>query len=456
MKIVIVGSGYVGLVTGACFSEVGIDVVCVDIDQKKIDNLNKGVIPIYEPGLEDMILRNMKKGRLNFTTSLADSIKDCEVLFIAVGTPPDEDGSADLKYVLAVARECGKNMNDYMLVVTKSTVPVGTSEKVRNALQDELNKRKVAIDFDVASNPEFLKEGAAIDDFLKPDRIVIGLESERAKDLMKSLYKPFTLNGHPVIFMDIVSAEMTKYAANSMLAAKISFMNDIANLCEIVGADINLVRKGIGSDSRIGNKFIYPGIGYGGSCFPKDVQALIKTASEYNYELRVLKAVEAVNKDQKMIIFNKIKSYFDGELEGRTIALWGLSFKPQTDDMREAPSLVIVKQLLEAGAKVKAYDPVAIKEAKHHFGDSIAYCEDQYETLIDADCLAILTEWPEFKFPNFKIVRKLLNNPAVFDGRNIYDKNEMRSNGFNYYCIGINTSKKVTSKAPALETILKD
>jgi UDPglucose 6-dehydrogenase len=441
MKIVIVGSGYVGLVTGACFSEVGIDVTCVDIDRNKIENLNKGIIPIYEPGLEEMITRNMKKGRLNFTTNIAEALTDAEVLFISVGTPADEDGSADLKYVLAVARDCGKHINDYLLVVTKSTVPVGTSQKVKHALQEELDKRNVKIEFDVASNPEFLKEGAAIDDFLKPDRIVVGLESERAEDLMKSLYKPFTLNGHPVIFMDIISAEMTKYAANSMLAAKISFINDIANLCEIVGADINKVRKGIGSDSRIGHKFIYPGIGYGGSCFPKDVQALIKTASEHNYELRVLKAVEAVNNDQKLVLFNKIMNYFKGDVKGKTIALWGLSFKPQTDDMREAPSLHIVKNLLEAGAIVKAYDPVAIKEAKHHFGDTISYCEDQYETLIDADCLAILTEWPEFKFPNLKIVKKLLRKPAVFDGRNIYDREEMKENGFDYFCIGIDTSK---------------
>ncbi|MDG2431840.1 UDP-glucose/GDP-mannose dehydrogenase family protein [Flavobacterium sp.] len=440
MKIVIVGSGYVGLVTGACFSEVGIDVTCVDIDRNKIDNLNKGIIPIYEPGLEEMITRNMKKGRLSFTTNIAEALVDSEVLFISVGTPPDEDGSADLKYVLSVARDCGKNINDYLLVVTKSTVPVGTSQKVKKALQEELDKRNVQIEFDVASNPEFLKEGAAIDDFLKPDRIVVGLESERAEDLMKSLYKPFTLNGHPVIFMDIISAEMTKYAANSMLAAKISFINDIANLCEIVGADINKVRKGIGSDSRIGHKFIYPGIGYGGSCFPKDVQALIQTASEHNYELRVLKAVEAVNNDQKLVLFHKIMKYFNGDVNGKTIALWGLSFKPQTDDMREAPSLYIVQHLLKAGAIIKAYDPIAINEAKHHFGDTISYCEDQYETLIDADCLAILTEWPEFKFPNLKIVQKLLKTPAVFDGRNIYDRQEMKDSGFDYFCIGINTS----------------
>lgn len=449
MKITIVGSGYVGLVTGACFSEVGIDVVCVDIDKNKIDNLKKGIVPIYEPGLDDMITRNMNKGRLKFTTNIAEAVNDSEVVFISVGTPPDEDGSADLKYVLAVARDCGKHMKDYTLVVTKSTVPVGTSIKVKNAIQEELDIRNITINFDVASNPEFLKEGAAINDFLKPDRIVIGLESPRAEDLMKTLYKPFTLNGHPVIFMDIVSAEMTKYAANSMLAAKISFINDIANLCEIVGADINKVRKGIGSDSRIGNKFIYPGIGYGGSCFPKDVQALIRTASEYNYELRVLKAVEAVNKDQKLVLFNKIMKYFNNDIKGKTIALWGLSFKPQTDDMREAPSLKIVQELLKAGAIVKAYDPIAIKEAKHHFGNTISYYEDQYEALIDADCLAVLTEWPEFKIPNYKIMIKLLNIPAVFDGRNIYDKDEMKANGFDYFCIGIDTTKHVSKHVTA-------
>ncbi|MFD1616589.1 UDP-glucose dehydrogenase family protein [Gelatiniphilus marinus] len=448
MKITIVGSGYVGLVTGACFSEVGIEVVCVDIDQNKINNLNKGIVPIYEPGLEAMILRNMQKGRLSFTTNLASAVKESEAVFISVGTPPDEDGSADLKYVLAVARDCGKHIDDYTLIVTKSTVPVGTSIKVKNAVQEELDKRQVKVDFDVASNPEFLKEGAAINDFLKPDRIVIGLESPRAEELMKTLYKPFTLNGHPVIFMDIVSAEMTKYAANSMLATKISFINDIANLCEIVGADINKVRKGIGSDSRIGNKFIYPGIGYGGSCFPKDVQAIIRTASEYNYDLRVLKAVEAVNNEQKLLLYNKIMQYFNNDIKGKTVVLWGLSFKPQTDDMREAPSLKIVEKLLEAGALVKAYDPIAINEAKHHFGDTISYYEDQYEALIDADCLAILTEWPEFKIPKFKIVAKLLNKPAIFDGRNIYDKEEMKELGFDYFCVGIKTSANINKLAP--------
>ncbi|MBN8566104.1 MAG: UDP-glucose/GDP-mannose dehydrogenase family protein [Flavobacteriales bacterium] len=450
MKITIVGSGYVGLVTGACFSEVGIDVQCVDVNQTKIENLKKGIIPIYEPGLEDMIIRNMEKGRLQFTTDLSKAIKGSDIVFISVGTPPDEDGSADLKYVLQVARDCGKYMTDYTLVVTKSTVPVGTSKKVKKAIEEELQKRNVAIAFDVASNPEFLKEGAAIDDFLKPDRIVAGTESARAEELLRNLYKPFTLNGHPIIFMDIVSAEMTKYAANAMLATKISFMNDIANLSEIVGADINHVRKGIGSDERIGNKFIYPGIGYGGSCFPKDVQALIKTAKENNYELKVLQAVEEVNQHQKSVLFHKIMNYFDGDVMGKNIAIWGLSFKPQTDDMREAPSLEIIKKLIDAGAKVHAYDPVAITEAKHHFGDTIAYYNDQYETLIDADCLAILTEWPEFKIPNFNIIQKLLKTPVVFDGRNIYDAVEMKKNGFDYFCIGVKTAGQLLNHKAAL------
>jgi len=441
MKITIVGSGYVGLVTGTCFSEVGIDVVCVDINEKKIENLKEGIVPIYEPGLEEMLLRNVKKGRLEFTTNLEEALEDCKVLFIAVGTPPDEDGSADLKYVLAVAHDCGRFMKEHLVVVTKSTVPVGTAAKVKAAIQEELDKRGVDIPYDVASNPEFLKEGAAIDDFLKPDRIVVGLDSSRAEEVMKSLYKPFTLNGHPIIFMDITSAEMTKYAANSMLATKISFMNDIANLCEIVGADINMVRKGIGSDSRIGTKFIYPGIGYGGSCFPKDVQALVRTAKSFNYDLRVLKAVEAVNNDQKSVLFNKIMHYFKGDVNGKTVAVWGLSFKPQTDDMREAPSVVIIKKLLEAGAVVKAYDPIAMEEAKHYLGESITYVEDQYEALIDADCVALVTEWPEFRFPNFKIIKKLMRNVAVFDGRNIYDPEEMKSKGIDYFCIGIDTTK---------------
>ncbi len=441
MKVAIVGSGYVGLVTGTCFAEVGIEVTCVDIDKKKIDNLNQGIIPIYEPGLEEMVHRNVKKGRLSFTTSLKDALVDCEVVFSAVGTPPDEDGSADLQYVISVARDCGKYMDNYLLIVTKSTVPVGTAEKVRKALREELDKRGVKIEFDVASNPEFLKEGAAVDDFLKPDRIVVGCDSARAEELMKALYKPFTLNGHPVIFMDIVSAEMTKYAANSMLATKISFMNDIANLCEIVGADINMVRKGIGSDSRIGNKFIYPGAGYGGSCFPKDVKALIHTADDNKYSLRVLKAVEAVNEDQKSVMFNKINTYFKGNLKGKTVGLWGLSFKPQTDDMREAPSLVIIKKLMDAGAQVKAYDPVAMHETQRILGDTIEYAADQYDALIDADCLLMITEWPEFKFPNFNVMRKLLKTAVIFDGRNIYDVNEIRKKDFDYFCIGVNTTK---------------
>jgi UDPglucose 6-dehydrogenase len=440
MKIAIVGSGYVGLVTGTCFAEVGIEVTCVDIDKKKIDNLIQGIIPIYEPGLEEMVHRNMKKGRLNFTTDIKEALAGCEVIFSAVGTPPDEDGSADLQYVISVARDCGKYMNDYLLMVTKSTVPVGTAETVRKAIRDELDKRGVNIEFDVASNPEFLKEGAAIDDFLKPDRIVVGCDSPRAEELMKALYKPFTLNGHPVIFMDIVSAEMTKYTANSMLATKISFMNDIANLCEIVGADINMVRKGIGSDSRIGTKFIYPGVGYGGSCFPKDVKALIHTADDFNYSLRVLKAVEAVNNDQKSIMFNKINTYFKGDLKGKIVALWGLSFKPQTDDMREAPSLVMIQKLTDAGAKVKAYDPVAMNEAKRILGDTIEYASDQYDALIDADCLLMVTEWPEFKFPNFNVMRKLLKNPVIFDGRNIYDIQEIKKKNFDYFCIGVQTT----------------
>lgn len=439
MKITVVGTGYVGLVTGTCFSEVGIDVTCVDIDVTKIENLKKGIIPIYEPGLEPMVQRNVDKGRLHFSTDLTEVIKEgTDLIFSAVGTPPDEDGSADLKYVLAVAKQVGEAMQDYILIVTKSTVPVGTAEKVRKAIQNELNKRGVDIPFDVASNPEFLKEGDAVNDFLKPDRIVVGTDSERAQDVFQRLYKPFTMNGHPVIFMDIPSAEMTKYAANAMLATKISFMNDVANLCEIMGADVNMVRKGIGSDTRIGKKFIYPGIGYGGSCFPKDVKALIKTASEHGYNMRVLNAVEDVNDDQKSVLFNKVSKYFNGDLKGKQIGVWGLSFKPQTDDMREAPSIIIIQKLLEAGANVKAYDPVAIHEAKiRHFGDSIEYAKDQYDALIDADAMLVITEWAEFKFPNFNVVKKLLKTPAIFDGRNIFEMNEMKQLGFDYFCIGI-------------------
>lgn len=440
MKIAIVGTGYVGLVTGTCFAEVGIDVTCVDIDQKKIENLKNGIIPIYEPGLEELVARNVEKNRLHFTTQLSEVLDGCEVVFIAVGTPPDEDGSADLKYVLAVARTVGQHMNDYLLVVTKSTVPVGTAKKVKHAVAEELKARNAEIPFDVSSNPEFLKEGNAIDDFLKPDRIVVGVESDRAESIMRRLYKPFTLNGHPVIFMDIPSAEMTKYAANSMLATKISFMNDIANLCEIMGADVNMVRRGIGSDSRIGNKFIYPGVGYGGSCFPKDVKALIKTGLENNYKLRVLQAVEDVNDDQKSVLYDKVVKHFKGNIQGRTIAMWGLSFKPETDDMREAPSLVLIEKFLAAGCKVKAYDPVAVTEAKHKLGDTIVYAKDPYEALIDADCLLLVTEWKEFRIPNFNVMKKLMVQPAVFDGRNIYDIEEMKAAGFDYYCIGVRTA----------------
>jgi UDPglucose 6-dehydrogenase len=441
MKIAVIGTGYVGLVTGTCFAEVGIDVTCIDIDQKKIENLKKGILPIYEPGLEEMVTRNVEAGRLKFSTTLAESIKGCDVAFIAVGTPPGEDGSADLKYVLGVATEIGENINDYIVVVTKSTVPVGTAVKVNLAVQQALTKRNVSFDFDVASNPEFLKEGAAVDDFLKPDRIVVGVASKRGEDIMRKLYKPFLLNGHPIIFMDIPSAEMTKYAANAMLATKISFMNDIANLCEIMGADVNIVRKGIGSDPRIGNKFIYPGIGYGGSCFPKDVKALIKTAQENGHHMRILEAVENVNEDQKTVLFTKITKHYNGNLKGKTFALWGLSFKPKTDDMREAPSLIIIENLLKAGANVKAFDPVAMHEAQKMIGEQITYCKDQNATLIDADALLIATEWPEFRSPNFEVMAKLMKTKTIFDGRNIYDAEEMKELGFSYYCIGINTQK---------------
>jgi UDPglucose 6-dehydrogenase len=442
MKIAVVGTGYVGLVTGTCFAEVGIEVTCIDIDQQKIDNLHQGILPIYEPGLEEMVARNVRAGRLKFSTSLAESMKEADVAFIAVGTPPGEDGSADLKYVLAVARGIGENMEDYCVVVTKSTVPVGTAAKVQAELENALAKRGANLDFDVASNPEFLKEGAAIDDFLKPDRIVVGVSSERAEETMRRLYKPFLLNGHPIIFMDIASAEMTKYAANSMLATKISFMNDIANLCEIMGADVNMVRRGIGSDARIGTKFIYPGIGYGGSCFPKDVKALIKTAQDNGYQMQVLQAVEGVNEAQKEVLFAKVKKHFGGDLKGKKFAIWGLSFKPKTDDMREAPSLVIIEKLLAEGATVSAYDPVAVKEAKHMLGDTISYAQNQFEALVDADALLVVTEWPEFRSPSFEVVGRLLKQKVIFDGRNIYDAAELKEIGFAYHCIGVKTDHK--------------
>ena len=436
MKIAIVGTGYVGLVSGTCFAEIGVNVTCVDTNKEKIESLQKGNIPIYENGLEEMVLRNMKAKRLKFTTSLERCLDEVEVIFSAVGTPPDEDGSADLKYVLEVARTIGRNMKQYKLVVTKSTVPVGTASKVRAVIQEELDKRGVTVDFDVASNPEFLKEGNAISDFMSPDRVVVGVESARAEKLMSKLYKPFLLNNFRVIFMDIPSAEMTKYAANSMLATRISFMNDIANLCEIVGADVNMVRSGIGSDTRIGRKFLYPGIGYGGSCFPKDVKALIKTAEQNGYTMRVLTAVEEVNENQKSVLFEKLMKQFNGDLQGKTVALWGLAFKPETDDMREAPALVLIDKLLKAGCKVRAYDPAAVQECKRRIGDTIYYACDMYDAVLDADVLMLVTEWKEFRLPSWAVIKKTMSRQIVLDGRNIYDKKEMEELGFIYHCIG--------------------
>ena len=435
MKIAIVGTGYVGLVSGTCFAEIGVDVTCVDTNSEKIESLQKGIIPIYENGLEEMVLRNMKAKRLKFTTSLESCLDDVEVIFSAVGTPPDEDGSADLKYVLEVARTIGRNMKQYKLVVTKSTVPVGTAPKVRAVIQEELDKRGVKIDFDVASNPEFLKEGNAISDFMSPDRVVVGVESARAEKLMSKLYKPFLLNNFRVIFMDIPSAEMTKYAANSMLATRISFMNDIANLCELVGADVNMVRSGIGSDTRIGRKFLYPGIGYGGSCFPKDVKALIKTAELNGYPMQVLRAVEEVNELQKSVLFDKLVKQFNDNLKDKTIALWGLAFKPETDDMREAPALI--DKLLKAGCQIRAYDPAAMQECKRRIGDSVYYACDMYDAVLDADALMLVTEWKEFRMPSWRVLKKTMRDFIVFDGRNIYDKAELINLGLTYSSIGI-------------------
>lgn len=436
MKIAVVGTGYVGLVTGACFAEIGVDVTCVDVDNVKIDNLNKGIIPIYEPGLEELVVRNANAGRLSFTTSLESCIDEVEVVFSAVGTPPDEDGNADLKYVLQVAKTIGEKMNSYVLVVTKSTVPVGTAKKVRETIQKELDNRGVDIEFDVASNPEFLKEGNAIDDFMSPDRVVVGVESERAKKVMTRLYKPFLINNFRVMFMDIPSAEMTKYAANSMLATRISFMNDIANLCELVGADVNMVRAGIGADTRIGRKFLYPGCGYGGSCFPKDVKALIRTAEQNGYTMRVLNAVEEVNERQKEVLFDKLLHIFNGDLQGKTIALWGLSFKPGTDDMREATSLVMIAKMKEAGCNVRVYDPVAMDECRRRIGDEVYYATDMYDALLDADALVLVTEWKEFRLPSWSVIRKTMKRRYIVDGRNIYDADELAEAGFNYSCIG--------------------
>lgn len=437
MNIAIVGSGYVGLVSGACFAEMGVDVICVDIDKQKIDNLIAGIIPIYEPGLDELVARNSAAGRLHFTTSLESVIDDVEIVFSAVGTPPDEDGSADLQYVLEVARTFGRCIKKYALLVTKSTVPVGTSKKIKQVINEELAKRGENIPFEVASNPEFLKEGAAIKDFMSPDRVVIGIESDRAKKVMERLYRPFLLNNFRVIFMDIASAEMTKYAANSMLATRISFMNDIANLCELVGADVNMVRKGIGSDVRIGNKFLYAGCGYGGSCFPKDVKALIHTGKENGYDMRIIEAVEAVNQYQKEIVYKKLNDTFNNNIKGKRIAIWGLSFKPETDDIREAPSLIVIDKLVKSGADVIVYDPVAMNECRRRIGDKVEYAKDMYDAVIDADALALLTEWKEFRLPSWSVIHKAMKGNIVVDGRNIYDPDELSEAGFQYHCIGL-------------------
>ena len=436
MNIAIVGTGYVGLVSGTCFAEMGINVTCVDVNEEKIDSLLKGQIPIYEPGLEEMVLRNSREGRLKFTINLRACLDDVDIVFSAVGTPPDEDGRADLQYVLAVAREFGQNINKYTILVTKSTVPVGTAKKVKATIQEELCKRGMNIPFDVASNPEFLKEGAAIKDFMSPDRVVVGVESEKAKELMTKLYRPFLLNNFRVIFTDIPSAEMIKYAANSMLATRISFMNDIANLCELVGADVNMVRKGIGADSRIGSKFLYPGCGYGGSCFPKDVKALIKTAEKEGYNMRVLKAVEEVNEYQKSILFEKLERYYNDDLRGKTVALWGLAFKPETDDMREATALIMIDLLSKAGCKVKVFDPVAMEECRRRVGNLVDYANDMYDAVLNADALVLLTEWKQFRLPSWGVIKKSMNEPVVFDGRNIYDASEITELGFKYFAVG--------------------
>ena len=436
MNIAIVGTGYVGLVSGTCFAETGVNVTCIDVDAQKIERLQNGDIPIYEPGLEDMVKKNVKAGRLKFSTDLAAVLNEQDIVFSAVGTPPDEDGSADLKYVLQVARTIGQNLNKYIVVVTKSTVPVGTARKVHNAISEELKKRGVDISFDVASNPEFLKEGNAIKDFMSPDRVVVGVESERAKKALSRLYKPFMMNNFRVIFMDIPSAEMTKYAANSMLATRISFMNDIANLCELVGADVNMVRAGIGSDTRIGRKFLYAGCGYGGSCFPKDVKALIKTADQNGYSMEVLKAVERVNEKQKSILFDKLYKALGGQLAGKTVAMWGLSFKPETDDMRESTALVMIDKLLDAGCIIRAYDPIAMDECRRRVGEKVKYCRDMYDAVLDADALLLLTEWKEFRLPTWGVIKKAMRNPLVIDGRNIFDPDELAENEFEYHCIG--------------------
>jgi UDPglucose 6-dehydrogenase len=436
MRIVIVGSGYVGLVTGACFAESGVSVACVDLDINKVKQLKDGTIPIYEPGLEGMVRSNIEKKRLCFTTDIKEVIDESEVIFIAVGTPQGEDGSADLKHVLNVAKEIGRIITKHIVVVTKSTVPVGTSEKIRSTIQAEIDKRNESISFDMASNPEFLKEGAAIDDFLKPERIVIGIDNEKTREIMNRLYMPFVLNNHPILFMDIASAEITKYAANAMLATRISFINEIANLCDILGADINNVRKGIGSDSRIGSKFIYPGTGYGGSCFPKDVKAIIRTAKDHGYELNVIEAVEKANDYQKNVIFGKITKFFNNDLKNKIIGIWGLSFKPKTDDIREASSIILIERLLKAGARIKAYDPAAINETKKLLENRIEYTSDPYEAVVNVDALALMTEWSEFHLPDFNRMSESMKGKVIFDGRNIYDPDQLRKLGFTYFGIG--------------------
>ena len=436
MNIAIVGTGYVGLVTGTCFSEMGVDVTCVDINEAKIKALQGGVMPIYEPGLESLVLKNVEAGRLHFTTDLTACLDNVSIVFSAVGTPPDEDGSADLRYVLDVARTVGRSINKYTLLVTKSTVPVGTAQKVKAVIQEELDKRGVTIPFDVASNPEFLKEGAAIKDFMAPDRVVVGIESDHARKLMERLYRPFVLNGYPILFMDIPSAEMTKYAANAMLATRISFMNDIANLCERVGADVECVRKGIGSDTRIGKHFLYAGCGYGGSCFPKDVKALLHTGKENGYTMRVIEAVEEVNETQKSIVFEKVNKLFNNDLKGKIVVIWGLAFKPDTDDMREAPALEVIARLLAAGTVVKVYDPVAMAECRRRIDDFVVYSQDMYEAVIDADALLLLTEWKQFRIPSWSVIHKVMKSHVVVDGRNIYDGEELKELGFTYSRIG--------------------
>ena len=436
MKIAVVGTGYVGLVSGTCFSEMGIDVTCVDVNQAKIEALLQGEVPFYEPGLKEMIQRNTAAGRLHFTTSLADCLEESEMVFVAVGTPEDKDGSADMRYVTEVAREFGRQVNRHTILVIKSTVPVGTSQRVKEIVADEIRRRNVAVTFEVASNPEFLKEGSAVKDFMSPDRVIVGVESEYAKGLMTQLYRPFLINNFRVIFMDIPSAEMTKYAANAMLATRISFMNDIANLCELVGADVNQVRKGIGADVRIGSKFLYAGCGYGGSCFPKDVRALMHTGEQFGHPMQLLQAVDAINERQKTILFEKLNRYYRGDLAGKTVTLWGLSYKPETDDMREAPSLVLIEQLLAAGCKVKVYDPIAMQECCRRIGERVYYGVDMYDAAVDSDALLLVTEWKQFRVPSWTTLRRIMRTPLLLDGRNIYDEAETTANGFNYQKIG--------------------